>query len=72
MQSVSKSMLIATFQLSSAASLNLGRSQNGVLGNGLIDAGPTLHMQVTLKTFPIIFSTVIIYTKTRNWSYIHG
>ena len=24
--------LIATFQLSSAASLNLGRSQNGVLG----------------------------------------
>ena len=27
--------LIATFQLSSAASLNLGRSQNGVLGNGL-------------------------------------
>ena len=28
--------LIATFQLSSAVSLNLGRSQNGVLGNGLI------------------------------------
>ena len=28
--------LIATFQLSSAASLNLGRSQNGVLGNELI------------------------------------
>ena len=27
--------LVATFQLSSAASLNLGRSQNGVLGNGL-------------------------------------
>ena len=27
---------IATFQLSSAASLNLGWSQNGVLGNGLI------------------------------------
>ena len=27
---------IATFQLSSAASLNLGRSQNGVLENGLI------------------------------------
>ena len=27
----------ATFQLSSAASLNLGWSQNGVLGNGLIN-----------------------------------
>ena len=27
--------LIAAFQLSSAASLNLGQSQNGVLGNGL-------------------------------------
>ena len=26
---------MATFQLSSAASLNLGRSQNGVLENGL-------------------------------------
>ena len=31
-----KILLIATFQLSSAASLNLGRSQNGVLGNGFI------------------------------------
>ena len=30
--------LIATFHLSSAASLNLGRSQNGVLGNGLMKA----------------------------------
>ena len=30
-----KNPLIATFQLSSAASLNLGLSQNGVLGNGL-------------------------------------
>ena len=27
--------LIATFQLSSAASLNLGQSQNDLLGNGL-------------------------------------
>ena len=35
MQSASKYPLIVTFQLSSAASLNLGRSQNGVLGNGL-------------------------------------
>ena len=36
MQSVCYNPLIATFQLSSAASLNLGQSQNGVLGNGLI------------------------------------
>ena len=36
MQSVSQNPLIATFQLSSAASLNLGQSQNGVLGNGII------------------------------------
>ena len=35
MQSVGKNRLTATFQLSSAASLNLGRSQNDVLGNGL-------------------------------------
>ena len=28
--------LLATFQLSSAISLNLGQSQNSVLGNGLI------------------------------------
>ena len=35
MQSVSQNPLIATFQLSSAVSLNLGQSQNGVLGNGL-------------------------------------
>ena len=36
MQSVSENPSIATFQLSSAASLNLGRSQNGVIGNGII------------------------------------
>ena len=35
MQSVSENPLIATFQLSSAASFNLGQSQSGVLGNGL-------------------------------------
>ena len=34
-QSVSQNPLIAIFQLSSAASLNLGLSQNGGLGNGL-------------------------------------
>ena len=36
MQSVSQNPLKATFQLSSAASLNMGQSQNGVLGNGLM------------------------------------
>ena len=36
MQYISLNPLIATFQLSSAAaSLNLGQSQNGVLGNEL-------------------------------------
>ena len=35
MQYVSLNPLIATFQLLSAASLNLGWSQNGVLGNEL-------------------------------------
>ena len=35
MQSVSENPFIAIFQLSFAASLNLGQSQNGVLGNGL-------------------------------------
>ena len=37
MQSVYKNLVITTFQLSSAASLNLGRSQNGILGKGLIN-----------------------------------
>ena len=35
MKSISYNPFIATFQLLSAASLNVGRSQNGVLGNGL-------------------------------------
>ena len=35
-QSAYKNPLIATFQLSSAASLDLRQSQNGILGNGLI------------------------------------
>ena len=35
MQSVSLNPVIATFQLSSGVSLNLGWSQYGVLGNGL-------------------------------------
>ena len=34
-QSVSLNLLVATFQLSSGASLNFERSKNGVLGNGL-------------------------------------
>ena len=39
--------LIATFQLSSAASLNLGRFQNGVLRNGL-----THHHIILTFNFP--------------------
>ena len=35
MQSVCQNPLMTKFQLSSVASLNLGRSQNGLLGNGL-------------------------------------
>ena len=35
MESISENPLIATFQLSSEASLNLGWSQNGILGKGL-------------------------------------
>ena len=38
--------LIATFQLSSAGSLNSGWSQNGVLGNGLNLNLPFLTMDV--------------------------
>ena len=38
-QTVSWNPLIGTFQLSPAASLNLGRSQNGVLGNGFKTLG---------------------------------
>ena len=36
MQFVFQNPVKATFQFSSAASLNLGWSENGVLGNGLI------------------------------------
>ena len=43
MQSVSKNPLIATFQLSSVASLNLGQTQDGVLGNGLILTNMEVH-----------------------------
>ena len=47
MQSVSLNSLISTFQLSFAASLNLGRSQNGVLLNGLI--GTSLKFSSVVK-----------------------
>ena len=40
-------ILIATFQLSSASSLNLELSQNGVLGNGL-----TLYQMTNFLTRP--------------------
>ena len=59
MQSVSWNHLIATSQLSSAASLNLGRSQNGVLGNGLrrksIDANGLQHAERDITTFTLSF-----------------
>ena len=42
LQSVSLNPLVATFQLSSAASLNLGGSPNGVLRNGLTAASKPL------------------------------
>ena len=51
MQSVSSNPVIATFQLSSAASLNLGRSQNGVLGNGLMSI-----LKLSADTFVTWFS----------------
>ena len=44
MQSVFLDPLTASSQLSSAASLNLGRSQNGLSGNGL-----THQKQIPLK-----------------------
>ena len=47
MQSVSYNPLIATFQLSSAASWNLGQSQNGVIGNVL--------SRPTVKQLPLLF-----------------
>ena len=43
MQSASQTHSIATFQLSYAASLNLGQSQYGVLGKGLRDTLKTLR-----------------------------
>ena len=43
MQTVSYNPLISTFQLSSAASLNLARSQNGVLVNGSIHFSDALY-----------------------------
>ena len=55
MQSVSLNLSIGTFQLLSAASLNLGWSQNGVLGNGFkqeyLMLDPTLRCGcLSLKT----------------------
>ena len=72
MQSVSENPLIATFQLSSAASLNLGQSQDGVLGNGLTlyHTIPTFNHPMeegfgkhggwlpAFSPFPTVFSTL--------------
>ena len=55
--------LIATFQLSSAASLNLGWSQNGVLRNGLT-IGPLRNKSYSLSlrnlSFGKIFDSFIL------------
>ena len=51
MHSVSSNPLIATFQLSSPASLNSGKSQNGVLGDGLtlFETDSDCRLQLTLS-----------------------
>ena len=49
MQSVSYNPLIVTFQWTSAASLNLGYSQNGVLGNGLIQVVLQVSLYVCIQ-----------------------
>ena len=54
MQSVSKNPLIATYQFSSAASLNLGWFQNGVLRNGL--KHKTLKVGLKLVAIDLMFS----------------
>ena len=60
MESVSLNPLLATFQLSSTAYLNLGRSENGVLGNGLIFLfGLKLHL-VKVKRKLYFFSKHIV------------
>ena len=43
-----KNPLISTFQLLSAASFNLGQSQNGVLGNGLKSR---VMVEISLKDY---------------------
>ena len=53
MQSVSKNPLIATFQLSSAASLNSGWSQNGILGNGLKKLSLCRKMKIFRYVIPL-------------------
>ena len=51
MQSVSENPLIARFQLLFAGSLNLGWSQNGVLGNGLNPSLIHAAQSVAYRTF---------------------
>ena len=64
MQSVSQNPLIATFQLSSAASLNLGQSQNGVLGNGLNVKNTCLYGHMNwlykLSLHPLSHSDIVL------------
>ena len=51
--------LIAKFQLSPAASLNLGQSQNGVLGNGL--ANTTLKCPQRRNQFHLRMSSYNVH-----------
>ena len=57
MQSISQNPLVAKFKLSSTASLSLGWSQNGVLGNGLINTLSTETL-LNLAGLQTIFQSV--------------
>ena len=75
--------LIATFQLSSAASLNLGRSQNGLFGNGLnkqcgskmkvhiliLISTQYLHKQLTFPKWQILDSSKLIEIAVENFKF---
>ena len=65
MQSVSKNLLIATFQLLSATSMNLGWSQNGVLWNGL-NLHPWKSECLYCKGFIMTPKTAFRYPRNKN------
>ena len=69
MESVSENPLVATFQLSSTASFNLGLSQIGVLGNGLnsIHSPKQLHSSSVFSEIPSAERGLIIYKMTKTF-----